>query len=440
LERTQTGLFGSSGVRGVINKEFTPELAAAIGMAVGGSLDRAAVGMDSRTSGPMIESALSAGLMSCGCEVHQAGLVTTPTLAECAREFDCGVMITASHNPPEYGGIKLVNPDGSGWGPEETDQVEKTLDAARFRKKPWDEVGTRHVVTDAVERHIHRIMLGVKPVKPMTVVVDCANGPASTITPIVLQQMGCKVVTINSDPSGFFPGRPPEPVDENLTDLKSMVRSLKADLGVAHDGDADRMVAIDDKGVFLGGDQLMAIFAKRFCKKKAVVTVDTSMAIDDSIDAEVTRTRVGDVFVSEEVKRSRADFGGEPSGTWMFPDQTFCPDGILAAARLVEIASEKKLSEQRKAIPVYPILRGAQPFKLENKAKVMKCLELAMGSVKHVQLLRLDGYRLEFEDGWALVRPSGTEPKIRYLAEARVKKRADEIFDFVSRAVKRCVK
>jgi len=164
------------------------------------------------------------------------------------------------------------------------------------------------------------------------------------------------------------------------------------------------------------------------------------MAIDDSIDAEVTRTRVGDVFVSEEVKRSRADFGGEPSGTWIFPDQTFCPDGILAAARLVEIASEKKLSEQRKAIPVYPILRGAQPFKLENKAKVMKCLELAMGSVKHVQLLRLDGYRLEFEDGWALVRPSGTEPKIRYLAEARVKKRADEIFDFVSRAVKRCVK
>lgn len=433
-------LFGSSGVRGVINKEFTPELAASIGMAVGGSLDRAAVGMDSRTSGPMIECAISAGLMSCGCAVYHAGLVTTPTLAECARELECGVMITASHNPPEYGGIKLVNPDGSGWSPEETDQVEKMLDSGKFRKKPWNEVGTRHVITDPVERHIHRIMNGVKPVKPMTVVVDCANGPASTITPLVLQQMGCKVITINSDPSGFFPGRPPEPVDENLTDLKSMVRSLKADLGIAHDGDADRMVAIDDKGVFLGGDQLMAIFAKRFCKKKAVVTVDASMAIDDSIDAEVTRTRVGDVFVSEEVKRSGADFGGEPSGTWIFPDQTFCPDGILAAARLVEIASEKKLSEQRKAIPVYPILRGAESYRLENKAKVLKCLESAMGSVKHVQLLRLDGYRLEFEDGWALVRPSGTEPKIRYLAEARDKKRANEIFEFISGAVKRCVK
>jgi len=433
-------LFGSSGVRGVVNKEFTPELAAAIGMAVGGSIDIAAVGMDSRTSGPMIESAISAGLMSCWCEVHQAGMVTTPTLAECARELDCGVMITASHNPPEYGGVKLVNPDGSGWGPEESEQLEKTLAAAKFRKKPWDEVGTRHIVTDAVERHMHRIMNGVKEVKPMRVVVDCANGPASTITPLVLQRMGCKVVTINSDPSGLFPGRPPEPVDENLADLKNMVKSLKAHLGIAHDGDADRMVAVDDKGVFLGGDQLMAIFAQRYCKKRAVVTVDASMAIDDSIDAEVTRTRVGDVFVSEEVKRSGADFGGEPSGTWIFPDQTFCPDGILAAARIVEIADENKLSELRKGIPVYPILRGAEPFKLADKAKVLKCLESEMGAVKHIQLLRIDGYRLEFEDGWALVRPSGTEPKIRYLAEARNKKRAHEIFDFVSTAVKRCVK
>ena len=433
-------LFGSSGVRGVVNKEFTPELAASIGMAVGGSVDRAAVGMDSRTSGPMMGAALSAGLMSCGCEVFEAGLVTTPTLAEAARELDCGVMITASHNPPEYGGIKLINPDGSGWSPDETGQVEKLMASGKFSKKPWDEVGTRHLISDAVEKHLHRIMNGVGKVKPLKVVVDCANGPASNITPLVLQRMGCKVVTMNADPSGFFPGRPPEPIDENLSELKAMVKSIKADLGIAHDGDADRMVAVDDKGVFLGGDQLMALFAKRYCKKKAVVTVDASLAIDDSVDAEVVRTRVGDVFVSEEVKRSGADFGGEPSGTWIFPDQTFCPDGILAAARLVEIASEKRLSDQRMEVPTYPIKRGAESFRLEEKVKVLKCLENEMGAVEHVQLLRVDGYRLEFEDGWALVRPSGTEPKIRYLAEARDAKRADEIFDFISKAVRRCVK
>jgi phosphoglucosamine mutase len=273
----------------------------------------------------------------------------------------------------------------------------------------------------------------------MKVVVDCSNGPAFTITPLVLQKMGCRVVTLNSNADGYFPGRPPEPVDENLAELKHLVRSLSADLGIAHDGDADRMVAVDDKGVFLGGDQLMALFARKYCKKKAVVTVDTSMAIDDSIDAEVTRTRVGDVFVSEEIKRSGADFGGEPSGTWIFPDQTFCPDGILAAARLVELANDKKLSELRTEIPVYPILRGAETFKLQDKQKVMRCLEDEMMAIEHKQLLRLDGFRLEFEDGWALVRPSGTEPKIRYLAEAREKNRAQEIMDLISKAVKRCV-
>lgn len=435
-------LFGSSGVRGIVNKEFTPELAASIGMAVGGSIDRAAVGTDSRTAGPMVEAAVSSGLMSCGCEVFACGLVTTPTLAEACRELDCGVMVTASHNPPEYDGIKLLEPDGSGWAPEETDQVEKAIAAGRYKKKPWDEVGTRHIVTDAVDRHIHRIMNGVKPIKKgLTVVVDCANGPATTITPLVLQQMNCRVITINANPDGFFPGRSPEPVEENLTELMAMVKSVKADLGIAHDGDADRMVAVDDKGQFLGGDQLLGLFAERYCKKSCVVTVDASMAVEDVLEGRpVTRTRVGDVFVSEEVKRGKADFGGEPSGTWIFPDQSLGPDGILAAARLCEIAAEEKLSERRKRIPVYPILRGSKSFKVEQKAKVMKCLEAEMSKVKHVQMLRLDGYRLEFEDGWALVRPSGTEPKIRYLAEARKSKRAEEIMDFVTRAVGRCVK
>lgn len=435
-------MFGSSGVRGVVNKEFTPELAASIGMAVGGSLDKAALGTDSRTSGPMIEAAVSSGLMSCGCEVFSCGLVTTPTLAEAARELDCGVMVTASHNPPEYDGIKLLEPDGSGWAPEETDLVEKAIKAGEFKLASWNEVGTKHVVTDAVEKHIHRILNGVKPVrKQLKVVVDCANGPASTITPQLLGMMNIKVVTLNANPDGFFPGRSPEPVEENLTELKAMVKSLKADLGIAHDGDADRMVAVDDKGRFLGGDQLLAMFAESYCKKAAVVTVDASMAVEDVLQGRpVTRTRVGDVFVSEEVKRGKADFGGEPSGTWIFPDQSMGPDGILAAARLCELAAEEKLSERSARIPVYPILRGSASFKLDQKAKVLRCLEDAMAKVKHVQLLRLDGYRLEFEDGWALVRPSGTEPKIRYLAEARKEKRAKEIFEFVTNAVMRCIK
>jgi phosphoglucosamine mutase len=432
------GLFGSSGVRGVVNKEFTPELAAMIGMAVGSDAKCAVVGMDSRTSGPMVEAAVSSGLMASGCEVFNAGLVTTPTLAEAARTMNCGVMITASHNPPEYSGIKLWNPDGMGFGVEQSKAIERMIDSKKFKLKPWDRVGKRHSFNEAVEWHAHRILHGVGKAA-LKVVVDCANGPASTITPTVLQRMGCRVVTINSNPDGHFPGRPPEPVEENLGDLKQAVVSMKADLGIAHDGDADRMVAIDDKGKFLGGDQLLALFAKKYAKKKIVVTVDASMAIDDYVDAKVFRTRVGDVFVSEEVKRTKAEFGGEPSGTWIFPDQSFCPDGILAAARLVELASKKKLSELRKKVPVYPIIRGATRYDSKFKAIILKKLEKEMKAVECEELLTLDGFRLQFEDGWALVRPSGTEPKIRYLAEARTEKKAKEIMGMISKTVKRCV-
>jgi phosphoglucosamine mutase len=431
-------LFGSSGVRGIVNVEFTPELAAMIGMAAGANAKRCVVGTDSRTSGPMVVAAVSSGLMAVGCDVHLAGVVTTPTLAEAARKMDFGVMATASHNPPDYGGLKLWNPDGSGLSPDHAKAIEKAIDAKRFKLKPWDQIGRSQPLHDAAERHVDRIVKGVGRAK-LKVVVDCANGPAFTVTPLVLQRMGCHVVTINSNLDGRFPGRPPEPIEENLTTLKSAVLSMDADLGIAHDGDADRMVAIDDRGQFLGGDELLAIFAKKYGKRRVVVTADASMAVDDYIKRKIFRTRVGDVFVSQEVKKRKADFGGEPSGTFIFPDQTYCPDGILAAARLVEIASDKRLSEVRKKVPKYPILRGAEIYNLKHRDRVMRCLDREMKKIKCRERLMLDGYRLQFKDGWALVRPSGTEPKIRMVAEARQQRRAAEIMTLITRAVKRCV-
>ncbi len=422
-----------------MNQDFTPELATLIGLAVGSTSKCAVIGTDSRTTGQMVEAAASSGLMAAGCDVFHAGMVTTPTLACAARSMNCGVMITASHNPPEYAGVKLWNPDGTGFGVEQSKAVEDLIASRRFRLATWETVGKSHVFPEAAETHALRILQGVGRSK-LKVVVDCANGPASTITPIVLQRMGCKVITLNSNMDGHFPGRPPEPVEENLTDLARAVVSMKADLGIAHDGDADRMVAVDDKGKFLGGDQLLALFAERYGKKKVVVTVDASMAIDDFVDARIVRTRVGDVFVSEAVKKSKAQFGGEPSGTWIFPDQTYCPDGILAAARLVELASKKKLSEQRKKIPIYPIIREALRFDPKFKAVVLKRLDEEMRSIACDELLTLDGFRLQFEDGWALVRPSGTEPKIRYLAEARTERRAKDILGTISKAVRRCAR
>ncbi len=422
----------------MVNTEMTPELAARIGMAVGGLAKEAVIGRDARTSNDMVHAAVSSGLMACGCEVYDAGFVTTPTLAEAARDLDCGVMLTASHNPPEYAGVKLWNPDGMGFGVDQSRHVEDIISEGKYSLKPWNLVGTSHLFPDAVDRHFDRIMSDVGAAT-LKVVVDCANGPASTITPLVLQQMGCKVVTLNSNRDGHFPGRMPEPTDENLGDLKGAVTAMEADLGIAHDGDGDRMVAVDDKGQTLAGDELLALFAGRFAKDRIVVTVDASMAVDDHVDADIIRTKVGDVFVSEEVKKSGADFGGEPSGTWIFPDQTYCPDGVLAAARIVEIAAEKNLSELRKEIPKYPTLRSAVPFDPSRKDGVLEMLRVELSSVECRELVTLDGFRHQFEDGWTLVRPSGTEPKIRIMAEARDDAQAKNLLEAMTDVVRRCV-
>lgn len=422
----------------MVNTEMTPELAARIGMAVGGLAKEAVIGRDARTSNDMVHAAVSSGLMACGCEVYDAGFVTTPTLAEAARDLDCGVMLTASHNPPEYAGVKLWNPDGMGFGVDQSRHVEDIISEGKYSLKPWNLVGTSHLFPDAVDRHFDRIMSDVGAAT-LKVVVDCANGPASTITPLVLQQMGCKVVTLNSNRDGHFPGRMPEPTDENLGDLKGAVTAMEADLGIAHDGDGDRMVAVDDKGQTLAGDELLALFAGRFAKDRIVVTVDASMAVDDHVDADIIRTKVGDVFVSEEVKKSGADFGGEPSGTWIFPDQTYCPDGVLAAARIVEVAAEKNLSELRKEIPKYPTLRSAVPFDPSRKDGVLEMLRIELSSVECRELVTLDGFRHQFEDGWTLVRPSGTEPKIRIMAEARDDAQAKNLLEAMTDVVRRCV-
>ena len=433
------GLFGSSGVRGVVNEEMTPDLALNIGMAVGSVAKSAVLGFDSRTSNDMMSAAVSGGMMSCGCEVYGAGFVTTPTLAEAARNLECGVMLTASHNPPQYAGIKLWNPDGMGFGAEQSAQIEQIIGEGKYSSKPWNLVGSSHSFPDAVESHLERIMGGVGSAG-LKVVVDCANGPALTITPLVLQEMGCRVVTINSNRDGRFPGRMPEPIDENLSDLKAAVVSMSADLGIAHDGDADRMIAVDDRGATLSGDELLALFAGKFGSNRIVVAIDASMAVDDYVDAEVVRTRVGDVFVSEEVKRTGSDFGGEPSGSWIFPDQTYCPDGILAAARIVEMAASERLSKLREAVPKYPTRRVAIELALPQKAEILSRLKEEMTGIECDELLTLDGYRLKFEDSWALVRPSGTEPKIRIVTEARTAERADELLSVMVDRVKGCMK
>jgi phosphoglucosamine mutase len=350
-------------------------------------------------------------------------------------------MITASHNPPEYNGFKFWNPDGMAFSLKQQDELERHI-KSDVRGADWRGMGSETARQDAVQAHLDAILKNVERF-PLKVVVDCGCGAASTITPYVLREMGCHVFALNSQPDGFFPARGPEPVEENLSELKKAVIASGADLGIAHDGDADRMMAVDDEGRFVSGDELLAYFCQYEVKYSLVCPVDVSMMVDKAVNgAKIYRTRIGDAFVSEEAKRAGADFGGETSGTWIFPRISYCPDGIYAAARLVELVSKNgKLSGAIDALPKYPLKRGGVKFSGSvDKAQVMELIkgEIDVSTARDVNTL--DGLRVGYENGWVLVRPSGTEPKIRITAEAEDVDSLTKLYSNAESIVKRCVK
>jgi phosphoglucosamine mutase len=425
-------LFGSSGIRGLANKEITPELALNVGLAVGSLHKSAVIGRDPRTSGEMIEHAIISGLLSSGCDVTRVGMVPTPTLAYAARNYDCGVMITASHNPPEYGGIKVWNRNGLAFDTPQQDEIESIIRGRKWKIAKWDGIG-RVNETDVIEDHA-KMILGKVGKASLKVVVDCGCGAASVITPYIMRRMGCTVVTLNSQPDGFFPARNPEPIEKNLEMLKKTTVAMGADLGIAHDGDADRMMAMDNRGRFLEGDKLLAFFGLRETSNSIVVPVDTSIMVDDVLKGrKIYRTRVGDVYVAEELMKRNAQFGGEPSGSWIFPEISLCPDGILAAARLVAIVEkEGHLDSLIDELPTYPMIRGAVPCANEKKESAMKAIARTLKKLGDV--CDIDGIRVDTDNGWILVRPSGTEPKIRITAEAR--KGVEELYAKAEKLVK----
>ncbi len=425
-------LFGSSGIRGIVNKEVTPELALQVGLVLGSRKKTAVIGRDPRVSAPMIEHALVAGLTAAGCDVTKVGMVTTPTLAYAARKYECGVMVTASHNPSEYVGIKLWNPDGMAFDSAQQEEIEEAIEKGDFSRATWNLMGKIAEDENAIRDHMDMIE-GLVGKSKLRVVLDCGCGAGSTITPY-------QIITLNSQPDGHFPARNPEPNEQNLSLLKKAVVAFGADLGIAHDGDADRMMAVDEKGNFVSGDELLAIFGRFECKDEkgsVVVPVDTSMMVDDYLEgSEIIRTRVGDVYVAEGIKQYGAIYGGEPSGSWIFPKISYCPDGIYAAAKLVEIVSEKKLSDLRTELPVYDTKRGALPCANEKKAEFMKRAKAKLEPLGKV--LDIDGIRVDLEDGWVLVRPSGTEAKVRITAEAR--ENVDGIYEMAEKIVKEALR
>ncbi|WP_246999234.1 phosphoglucosamine mutase [Halosolutus gelatinilyticus] len=425
-------MFGTSGIRGTVGEEVTASLALSVGRAVASEgYERVVVGRDPRASGAVLLDAVTAGLRECGAEVIEVGVEATPTIARAvgAYDADAGVVVTASHNPATDNGIKLWTPSGKAFGPEAREAIEERLASEEYDLRPWDGLGAKRFREDATERHAATLREAVSIEEPPEVVVDVGNG-AGGITARVLADLGCRVETLNGQPDGAFPGRPSEPNRETLGTLMTVVGETDAAIGVAHDGDADRLVAVDETGAFVPKDVLLALFAREAAGEgdRVAAPVDTSLAVDDAlaeVGASVTRTAVGDVYVAERATAEDVTFGGEPSGAWIWPDETLCPDAPLAACKLVELVADRgPLSALVESVSTYPIERSS--IEVADKAGVMERVAERVRD-RYDDVETLDGVRVDAGEGWFLVRASGTEPVVRVTAEARDEARAGEL-------------
>ena len=428
-------LFGTSGIRGKIGSEVTCELALNVGKSLAyylGNEGRVVLGYDTRNTNQMLDQAICAGLLESGVDVIKIGMVPTPLVGYATEKLDAdaGIMLTASHNPSQYNGIKLWNKNGMAYTSKKKKKIEEIYADKQYCSVSWDKVGNLSFNEEIKGQYIDDLVGMVDIEKGLKVVVDCASGAGSEISPLVFRKAGCEVTTLNSQPDGFFPGRNPEPNAENLQTLMKTVVAIGADLGIAHDGDADRMITVDENGEISPFDSLLALISKEF-DGDVVTTVDAGLCMDESVKGEVFRTPVGDVNVAEVIIEKDAAFGGEPSGTWLHPDFCMCPDGILSGLRMAELVSKKgKLSDLLAEIPSYPNIREKIICSKEAKVKVMENMEEllkdAFDDIADVN--SLDGVRLTFaDDSWVLVRPSGTEDYIRITLESRDAQRADEI-------------
>lgn len=432
-------LFGTFGIRGIANEDLTPDIAFRLGLALAthlGGEGKVAVGYDPRTSSVMFEHAIISGITSGGCDAVRLGMVPTPVLSFGIPHTYCdgGIMITASHNPPEYNGFKFWDNEGAGFVREREQEIERIFEEGG-KLASWDEIGGTSdvgVLTPYMESLLNKISEIDRKLK---IVVDCANGAGSIVTPKLLSKLGCKVVTINSQPDGFFPGRLPEPTAEHLSDLMKVVTSTDADFGIAHDGDADRTMIVNERGELLSGDRVFALVALHYLKKikspRIVTTVATSSVLDDAAEqlgGEVVRTAVGEPEIIEEFRAGGGELGGEENGGVFFRDWALCRDGIMTAIQFVEYIAQsgKTVSELNKTLPEYRQIKRKTKCPNELKKKV---LDIVDDKLSHYNPDRTDGVRVVLEDGWFIVRPSGTEPVFRCFSEAKTQERAEELAD-----------
>ncbi len=446
---SQTLIVSVSGMRGLVGVDLTPELVARYAAALGAwagarGTPRVVLGRDARTSGPMFARAATAGLMSVGVQVLDVGLVPTPTvqLAVEHHHAGAGLILTASHNPIEWNALKFVGPDGMFLDEEAGAQVRRLADQGPERVG-WDRIG--QVVSDngAVERHLEAVLqlphLDVPAIRKrsFTVALDCVRGAGGTAIPALLERLGCTVMGINLETDGLFP-RPPEPVPEHLGDLERLVAETNADLGFAVDPDVDRLALVDEQGHAIGEDYTLA-FAVRSVfgspappdvsnRRVVVANLSTSLVVEDAAratGARMVRAPVGEANVARAIVEEQAEIGGEGNGGVILPSLHVGRDAPVGVALILHLLARQgaTVSSLVEAAPRYHIVKSKLPRGSD--------LEPAYGALSDrfadATPDRRDGLRLAWSDRWLHLRPSGTEPIVRIIAEAPTRAEADNL-------------
>jgi phosphomannomutase / phosphoglucomutase len=424
-------LFGTNGIRGVVGTTIDSDFAYNIGSSVATLFQRKPVliGRDGRTSSVMLTEAAVAGILAHGNDVGDCGMITTPGLQFLVRQSSgkAGVMITASHNPPEYNGFKVVDTDGIELSRDREVRVERMFDKKSFRlaKSP----GQRAYSPDAVEPYLSSLQRYVSKKtipKRFTVVVDVGNGVAALTTPALLRRMGCRVVTINDNIDGTFPGRTSEPRPENLEPLAAAVKREKAAFGVAHDGDGDRAIFVDEMGVVHSGDKSLTLIEDEVLRKKpgakVVTPVNSSMSVAEVAKkrrGKLVLTPVGSINVARTMVRERAILGGEENGGIFYMPHQPVRDGAMATVLILNSILDNGVSLSRLIgrLPSFFMVKEKRACPDKWKNEVMRRLRLKLGDMV---TNTMDGVRVDLRNrGWFLVRASGTEPLIRIYVEGK---------------------
>ncbi len=431
-------IFRAYDIRGILNKEINPKNVEKIGKAFGTFLKKGnvVVARDVRNNGEILKESLIKGITSAGVNVIDIGLQCTPVLNFYCKYSNstAGAQITASHNPPNYSGVRFRRGDGIGF-PECIPSVKELFFSEKFSAP--EKIGEIKKVDEEKAKQAYKDFLldKIKIANNFSVVLDPGNGATSNFVKKLFENAGCKVLAINNQPNGNFPGRGPDPKPDKLLELGQKIMESNADMGLAFDGDGDRVVVVDNKGIPLSADETGCLIAEELLSKKKgtiAINVECSKAVEDAIikkGGKVVYIRVGDAFLANAVKKHNAIFAMEASDHFLIPEYFPADDGVMTGLFFSKMMSEKNrpLSEIRKSVRMYP----KQKIKLEcdDEIKFKVIHNLREKLKKEYRIIDIDGIRVDMKKGWVLIRASNTSPYIRLTAEAEDEKESKLILN-----------